>query len=183
MSPHTPPEPVASPNHVEWFSQEVHTHDMPLRAYLRGSFPSLPDVDDIVQESYVRIWRIRTTAPVRSAKALLFTIARRLALDLVRRRQSSPIAVAADVDHLFAYDTAPGPFEATVMKHETDLLVSAIDALPARCREIFILCQVQGFSHKEVAARLGISKNTVSVQVARGLQRCEQYLRRHLCRS
>lgn len=183
MSPTTRPEPAASPDHLEWFSQEVHAHDLPLKAYLRGSFPSLPDLDDIVQESYVRIWRIRATAPIRSAKALLFTIARRLALDLVRRRQSSPIAMVTDVNQLFVYDTTPGPVEAVVLKHETDLLVTAIDALPARCREIFILCQVEGLSHKEVAARLGISKNTVSVQVARGLQRCELYLRRHLSRS
>ena len=52
-------------------------HDDHLKAYLRTSFPTVRDVDDIVQESYLRIWRRQSIQPVRTAKAFLFTIARR----------------------------------------------------------------------------------------------------------
>jgi hypothetical protein len=38
-----------------WFSQEVQPHEPLLRAHLHSAFPSLPDVDDIVQESYFRL--------------------------------------------------------------------------------------------------------------------------------
>lgn len=179
--PHSPP-PSAPADRLDWFSQEVHVHDSTLKAYLRGTFPSVGDIDDVVQESYVRVWKMRAVTPIRSAKALLFTIARRIALDLVRRRQCSPIVAVKDVDQLFVYDVAPGPFDAAAGRHEAELLVDAIDSLPGRCREIFILCQVHGLAHKEVAGRLGISKNTVAVQVARGLQRCEKHVRRHLDR-
>ncbi|HVU33444.1 MAG TPA: RNA polymerase sigma factor [Opitutaceae bacterium] len=181
MSP-TPPtrEPAPPAEHFEWFSHEVHAHDSTLKAYLRGAFPSIDDIEDVVQESYIRVWKIRALAPIRSAKALLFTVARHVALDLVRRHRCSPIVPVKDVNQLFVYDDALGPFDRVALDHEIGILVEAIDSLPARCREIFILCQVQGLAQKEVAARLGLSKNTVAVQVARGLQRCERHVRRQL---
>ena len=37
---------------ARWFAEQVHPNDSSLRAYLRHSFPSVPDVDDLVQESY-----------------------------------------------------------------------------------------------------------------------------------
>jgi len=49
-----------------------------------------------------------------------------------------------------------------------------------RCREIFVLCQLEGLPQRVVAVRLGLSENTVAVQSARGLQRCEAYVRRRL---
>jgi RNA polymerase sigma factor (sigma-70 family) len=47
-----------------WFAEEVHTHDSQLKSYLRSSFPALRDVDDVVQESYLRIWRRQLVRPI-----------------------------------------------------------------------------------------------------------------------
>ena len=58
------------------------------------------------------------------------------------------------------------------------LLVEALATLPPRCREITILRKLKGLPQKEVAARLGIAEKTVEEQVARGVRRCEEYLRR-----
>jgi hypothetical protein len=63
---------------TRWFSEEVHAHDSQLKAYLHGRFPSVRcEVDDVVQESYLRVWRIRASQPIHSAKAFLFSIAPR----------------------------------------------------------------------------------------------------------
>jgi DNA-directed RNA polymerase specialized sigma24 family protein len=43
-----------------------------------------------------------------------------------------------------------------------------------------VLCQLEGRPQREVAERLGLSENTVAVQSARGLQRCEEFVRRRL---
>ena len=58
------------------------------------------------------------------------------------------------------------------------VLADAVASLPTRCREIIILCKFKGLSQKEVAAQFGISERTVEVQVARGVKRCEEYLRK-----
>ena len=70
-----------------WFVTEVQPHRPSLRAWLLARFPTLPDVDDVVQETFARVLGAREAGPIRSTRALLFAIARNLALDAVRRQQ------------------------------------------------------------------------------------------------
>jgi len=161
-----------------WFVEEVHAHDSSLRAYLRGSFPTVRDVDDVVQESYVRVWKAKTAEPIRSARAFLFRVARHLALDWLRHDRVSPIDPVTDLSALPVVDNGTGVAEAASIAEETALLVTAIDALPPRCREIVILRKLRGLPQKEIAARLGLSEQTVQVQIARGVKKCEEFLRR-----
>jgi DNA-directed RNA polymerase specialized sigma24 family protein len=81
-------ESTAVAGQTRWFTEEVHPHDASLKAYLRGSFPSVRDVDDVVQESYLRIWKARAIHPISSARAFLFRIARHLALDTLRHENN-----------------------------------------------------------------------------------------------
>ena len=174
----TPPEKPKPPE--KWFTEEVHPHESSLKAYLRGRFPSVRDVDDVVQESYLRIWKARALHPIDSAKAFLFRVARNLALDNVRRDRNSPIEGVTDLAALFVLDDRPDAAAMAARQQEIDLLVDAIDALPARCREIFILRKLPGVSQKDIAARLGLSEQTVQVQAARGLRRVAEDLHRRL---
>src|SRR5690242_2234646 len=77
--------------HTRWFTEEVHPHERSLRSYLQGAFPQLGDVDDVVQESYLRTLRAKASQPIRSARGFLFSVARRLVLDILRRDNASPI--------------------------------------------------------------------------------------------
>lgn len=165
---------------VRWFAEDVYAHDSSLKTYLRGSFPSVRDVDDLVQESYLRVWQARAKQPIRSAKAFLFTVARRLALDFVRHEHRSPIIGVTDLDQLFVLNKAPDAADAAATSQEIELLVEAMDSLPARCREIFLLRRIQGVSQKDIAVRLGLSEQTVQVQAARGLRKIEEYMTRRL---
>ena len=165
---------------ARWFSEEVQPHEPVLRSYLRGSFPAVRDVDDVVQESYLRIWKTCTTQPIKSAKAFLFTVARRLALDHVRSQRRSPIVAVTELSHLFVLDRAPSASEVAATAAEIAFLVEAVDSLPARCREIFILRRLQGVPQKDIAARLRLSEQTVQVQAARGLRRCAEFMQRRV---
>ncbi|MBI5381598.1 MAG: RNA polymerase sigma factor [Opitutae bacterium] len=180
LNPPRTTEPLPNNDEVRWFATEVYPHDASLKAYLRSSFPAVHDWEDVVQESYLRIWRNRAAAPIRSAKAFLFTVARRVALDLLRRDRRSPIAPVKEIEQLFVIDDAPHAAEVVSRTQDVQMLVDAIDSLPARCREIFVLCQIEGCTQKEVAQRLGLSESTVAVQSARGLQRCEKFIRQRL---
>lgn len=71
----------------QWFVTEVRPHRPALRAWLLARFPTLPDVDDVVDESVARVFRARQTMSIQSPRALLFSTARNLALDLVRRQK------------------------------------------------------------------------------------------------
>lgn len=172
------PEPQKPPE--KWFAEDVHPHDPALRAYLRGRFPGVRDVDDVVQESYLRIWKVRMQRPIEAARAFLFRIARNLALDQLRHQRRAPTEDVTDFALLFVVDDRPDAAAAATRQQEIDLLVDAIDALPPRCREIFILRKLRGVSQKDIASRLGLSEQTVQVQAARGLRRVAESLRRTL---
>lgn len=171
---------MATPaEHARWFANEVHAHDAQVKAYLRGSFPGIRDVDDVVQESYLRIWKARTSQPFRCVRGFLFRVARNVALNLLNRQRISPIDCVRDLDALPVVEDRPNAAASACAREELLLLARAIDSLPARCREIVILRRIRNISQKEIAARLGISEKTVEVQVVRGVKRCGDYLRRH----
>lgn len=163
----------------QWFTEEVQPHDSQLKSYLRAAFPSVRDVEDIVQETYLRIWKTRATQSIRSAKGFLFHLARHVALDFVRHQRASPIKDVTDLAQLRAFDQGPDAAEAACSREEIALLADAIDTLPARCREIFILRKIHRVPQKEIARRLGLSEQTVQVQVSRGMKRCEEFFARH----
>ena len=178
-TPHSSSESIPDRSSGRWFAEDVYAHDSSLKAYLRGSFPAVRDVDDVVQESYLRIWKARASQPIKSAKAFLFTVARRLALDLVRHERRSPISGAeVDLEQLPHLGKVPNAADAAATAQEIEMLVAAVDSLPSRCREIFVLRRLQGVSQKEIALRLGLSEQTVQVQAARGLRKVEAVMNR-----
>jgi RNA polymerase sigma-70 factor (ECF subfamily) len=178
--PPTASEPSSSTAETtaRWFVEEVHPHDAQLKAYLRHSFPSVHDIDDVVQESYLRIWRSRAAQPIQSARAFLFKVARHVALNLVDRQRASPVIVVGDLAALPVLEERPGVAETVGKNEKIQLLVQALATLPPRCREITILRKLKGVPQKIIAAQLGIAEKTVEEQVARGVRRCEDYLRR-----
>jgi len=135
------------------------------------------DVDDVVQDSYLRIWKTKTESPIQSAKAFLFKVARHLAIDLVRRQRASPLRTVRDLNALSVIEDKPTAADVLSLEEKTHLLADALATLPDRCRTIVVLHKLEGLSQKEVAQRLGLSIRTVEVQVARGVKRCEEYLR------
>ena len=165
-----------APDQTRWFTEEVHPHDARLKSYLRSSFPSIRDVNDIAQESYLRIWKARLVQPVHSTKSFLFTIARHLAFDAIRRNRVSPINAVMETDAFPVIDHGPGVVDTVCSREEIALFIEAIDTLPSRCREIIILRKLKGLSQVAIAQKLGISEHTVEVQVMRGMKRCDHYL-------
>ncbi|MES2693024.1 MAG: RNA polymerase sigma factor [Verrucomicrobiota bacterium] len=163
---------------ARWFSAEVQPHEPALRGYLRGSFPAVRDVDDVVQESYLRMWRARAVQPIQSARGFLFTVARRLALDLVRREAVSPMRGVCDLANLPVLEERPSVLDRLGEEEKIRLLAKAVGSLPTRCRQAVVLHKINGLSQREVAAQLGLSEKTVENQVALGIKRCEEFFRR-----
>ncbi len=54
-------------------------------------------------------------------------------------------------------------------------MTKAIRTLPERCRQVFTLRTAYGLSQKEIAAKLGISENTVEKQMGKGIRVCTEF--------
>lgn len=161
---------------AEWFRQEILPLESSLRIYLRGRFPTIHDIDDLVQESFSRIIRARTAGEVKSPKSMLFTIARNIAFDHFRHNSVVTIESLPDLSSLSVLDDRPGAPESVSREQEIEILKEAVASLPARCRRVITLRKLYGLSYAEIGQHLGISINTVNTQVCTGIERCRAYL-------
>ena len=165
-----------TPNPTRWFTEEIQPHEPALRSYLRGSFPAVRDVDDVVQESYLRIWKACTTQSVTSAKAFLFTVARRIALNVVRKNHYAPFVALGDFAASRVLEDKPDACDQLIVHERINLVADALLSLSPRCREVVILHKVKGIPQRKVAAQLGLSERTVESHVRTGVARCTAYI-------
>lgn len=170
--------PPSDTDSSRWFEDEVRPHEPMLRAWLRSRFRSETDVADVVQEAYVRLLRAREAGEVSSPKAFLFAVARNLALDRFRHRQVIRTEPLVENEALSVLEEGDGIPETVARNQELEILTEAIQSLPDRCRQIFTLRKVYGLSQAEIAARLGVSENTVSAQLTIGVKKCMEFMLR-----
>lgn len=149
------------------FGGAVLAHVGEVSAFARRLAGSAWDGDDLVQSTYERAFdRWRDLRELATARAWLFTIARRLYIDGARSRSARPeLRLVGDDDHL-----APEPRvdAATVERADRQLLEAALETLPDVQREAVLLCDLWGFLYAEIATIVGAPVGTVRSRVARG---------------
>jgi RNA polymerase sigma-70 factor (ECF subfamily) len=149
-----------------------------LRACLYRYTRNHSDVEELLQEIYARL--LIAGGPeepeIRSVRAYSLTLARNVAFDWLRHKRVVPIELVADMEALEVLDEGEQVEEIVNSHQELALLVQAIQGLPDRCRQVFTLRKVYGYSQKEIAARLSISENTVEQHLTKAARRCAQAL-------
>ena len=166
------------PENNQWFAEHLQPHEEMLRAWLGARFPQLRDVEDIIQEAYLRVLEARQTRELQSPKAFLFATARNLALDLFRHQRVARTESFADFEQLGVLDEETDIQETVARNQELELLTKAIQSLPDRCRQVLTLRKIYGLPQREIAKQLGISEHTVEGQVTIGVRKCAEYLAR-----
>jgi RNA polymerase sigma-70 factor (ECF subfamily) len=133
--------------------------------------------EELVQETFVRVWRTAGQyEPGRgSVVAWVFTIARRIAVDLSRRPSSRPFGEELAPD---AADQAAGPATDRMVDR---LLVGvtvrdALDSLSAGHREVLELLYLKDLTQAQAAERLGVPLGTVKTRSFYGLRALRQAL-------
>jgi RNA polymerase sigma factor (sigma-70 family) len=172
------PSCVTPPDRHQWFVDQVHPHDHQLKNYLRSQFPKVRDIDDVVQESYLKVWRARAAHPIDSAKAFLFKVARNLALNVIRRDRRSPIDFDGAQTETHIVEDSRNPLEALSEQEKLDLLTDALAELTTKTRSVMLLHKIDGLTQGETARTLGLTEKAVANHVARGVQHCAEFIGR-----
>ena len=138
------------------------------------------EIEDIVQETYVRICQLDNHDSIQQPKSFLMKTARNLAFDHLKRAETR---LAEGVDDESAYHGCSDgekdhTFEQAASNEEFAHFCEAVRQLPVQCRRVFVLKKVYGYSQKEIARELEISESTVEKHIAQGFKRCAMYMKR-----
>ncbi len=168
--------PLENTEEACWFEENLRPHEAMLRAWLLSRYPSGVDIDDVIQEAYLKVLGARKKRPVNAPKAFLFATARNLALNAVRYINVRGGEALSQLDDCEVLDEGVGVHETVARNQELEILTKAIQTLPDRCRQIFTLRKVYGMSQRDIAKELNISARTVNAQISIGVNKVADYV-------
>lgn len=154
----------------DWFVREVLPHERALARYFARVWRNRSDIDELLQDVYVRVYEAAKKSRPTSVKPFLFATARHLITDRARRGRIVSIESVGDSDVLHVYLDEFTPERSLNARQELKLLARVFDQMSPRCREVIWLRRVDELSQKEVAEQLGISHRTVETYLTRGMQ-------------
>jgi RNA polymerase sigma factor (sigma-70 family) len=147
-----------------------------LQNFLARKVNDRDTASDLAQESYARVLALQQSGEViGDPRALLYRIARNLVVDRIRH---DAVRDHLSLDVLDEDESPQAPERSQPEAHYAGLqyvqtMLQAIEGLPPRCREAFILNRFDGLSHQAIADRMGISRNMVAQHIMRGILVCK----------
>lgn len=148
---------------------------------------SEPDAENIVQDCFLYLWeRKDTLRTINNINAFLFRLVKNKCIDHLRHRvtaEAKKEEIRSTYLKEFEYKLlAISSFDDSSLSDEDIevIIYNAINRLPDKCREIFVLSKLKGLKYEEIASQLAISPNTVKNQVAIALQKMRKELKNHL---
>ncbi|WP_346838441.1 sigma-70 family RNA polymerase sigma factor [Microbulbifer sp. SAOS-129_SWC] len=147
-------------------------------ARLVSSIAPPREIEDIVQETYVRVCQAARQGAIEQPRSFMLRTARNLALDYVKRSESR-LSVSLDEELDLGMDLGPATdhtYEVVASREEFAHFCEAVRQLPVQCRRVFVLKKVYGYSQREIARELDISESTVEKHIATGIKRCTLFM-------
>jgi RNA polymerase sigma factor (sigma-70 family) len=151
-------------------SEVVRRERSRLSSFIRRRVPDPRDAEDILQDVFYELVEAnRLLMPIEHVTGWLFRVARNRIIDLLRRKKPgsfSDTAVAGEDDEMLVLeDLLPSPDAGPEALYARNVLLeeleSAVDELPQEQREVFVAHELEGRSFKELAAKTGVSVNTL----------------------
>lgn len=137
--------------------------------------------DDVIQDVWLRLADPRAKSIASDAVQNPETYLRRIIANLVIDRQRQMTAQARYVTQgeapIDVGSDAPSAFQVLAGQQEIAALRRAIEELPEKCRQVFLLYRGDDLTMQQVAERLGISPRTVENHLARAMVHCRRRLR------
>lgn len=156
------------------FEQLVWAHLDSAVNLARWLLRSPADAEDAVQEAMLRAYRFFERFRGGDARAWLLQIVRNTCYSWLEKNRSSELMTEFD-EELHPHP-APTPETLAAQADERQRLMTALESLPARSREVLVLREFEGCSYKEIAEITGIPIGTVMSTLSRARERLQRAL-------
>jgi RNA polymerase sigma-70 factor (ECF subfamily) len=155
---------------VDWLTMHFLPHEAELRAMLRRVCTGPAEIDDVVQETCIRILALPSLAHVREPKPFVFRSAKNIVLDRIRRDAVISIEAVVNLDELEIEDPAPSPERVVFARTELKWVIGMVAKLPDRCKNVFRARRIHGLSQQETVVTLGLTESVVEHKMMKGVR-------------
>lgn len=140
------------------------------------------EIEDVVQETYVRVCQTRRNKEITSPRSFMFRTARNIALNYVNRAETRLVRSyddAEDLEDALSAGMSSDTLDRVCSDEDFAQFCDAVRQLPVQCRRAFVLKKVYGHSQREIATILTISEKTVEKHISKGVKRCREHMLQH----
>ncbi|WP_206485793.1 RNA polymerase sigma factor [Thalassotalea sp. G2M2-11] len=132
------------------------------------------DVDDILQETFIRVLHSDAQQQIKSPKGYLFVVSRNLVLNKLLQKSKE---IHTELDEALLENDVDDTVEKNLyQKHKFERFSKVLSALPEKHRRAILLRKLYCLSHKEIAKKMNVSVSSVEKYIASGLKQCKQAL-------
>ena len=158
---------MSQSNTVEVLYQDHHSW---LTGWLRRKLGCPQSAADLAQDTFMRLLTARETPTLAEPRAFLTVVAKRVLFNHYRRQdlERAYLQVLAQMPE----QVVPSEEERAIILQTLMELDQLLDGLPSPVKRAFLLAQIDGLSHAEIGARLGISVATVKRHLSKAALRC-----------
>ena len=173
------PDPVT----MVAYHRALAEHADSLKAYATRLLGDSTAAEDVAQDSFLALYRHLNQVPTAAFRPWLFRVARNLCLDQLRRRKFK-LSLFRDLQKDDEQPFVPQdhgsirPDQIAETREANTAIEAAIQELPTKFREAFLLCEVEGMSYEDAAAVMGCPVKTVSTRLFRARQRFKSLVSR-----
>lgn len=170
--------PTTQPDALELvaFNRAMAEHADGLKSYAARMLNDSLLAEDVTQDSFLALYRHLSQVPTAAFRPWLYRVCRNLCLDHLRRRKFK-LRLFRDLTRDDDRPIVPvdefgdRPDQIAQTREAKQAIDEAIEKLPTRFREAFLLCEIQGLSYEDAASILGCPVKTVSTRLFRARQR------------
>ncbi|MCZ6829008.1 MAG: RNA polymerase sigma factor [Gammaproteobacteria bacterium] len=170
---------------AQFLQQLVENYGSSLERFLARKLDNPADAAEVAQEAFLRIYRLKHPEKLDNARAFLFQVASNLAVDQLRRRSlhyrflKTEESQSVDGEAGEATVGAASPEQILNAREKLTCIYAAIDELPAKCRQAFLLHRNSGMSYNDIARELDVSVSSVEKYILQALKQCRRALARY----
>lgn len=167
---------------ARFLSQLAERYGPSLERFLTRKLDNPADAAEVAQETFIRLYRLEHPDQLDNARAFLFQVASNLAVDQLRRRSLHFRFLKAETRDSGEGELPEGaadsasPEQILSSQEKLARIYEAVDRLPEKCRQAFLLHRNSGLSYGDIAKELGVSVSSVEKYILQALKECRRAL-------
>ena len=166
----------------QFLAELVALHGTRLQQFLARKLDNPEDAAEVAQDAFLRLHRMEQPEQLDNARAFLFQVASNLAIDQLRRKTlhfrflSSEKNLTVDGEPPDINAIGASPEQIISAREKLDAIYGAVDELPFKTKQAFLLHRKNGLSYNHIAQEMNVSVSSVEKYILQALKHCRARL-------